>query len=78
MEIAGKESTSTVADKGEVAEVIQSPSKKRKVSNTAIDETAKGKRTVPAQSSSSQAVPTASKGDSSPAWDPLLNPMEFI
>ncbi|MCI64682.1 hypothetical protein A2U01_0085940, partial [Trifolium medium] len=70
-----KESTSIVADKGEVTEVVQFPSKKRKVSNTAIDDAAKGKRTVPAQPSSSQAVPTASRGDSSPAWDPLLNPL---
>ncbi|MCI84612.1 hypothetical protein A2U01_0105890, partial [Trifolium medium] len=36
MEIYGKEGTSTVADKGEVAKIVQSPSKKRKVSNTAI------------------------------------------
>ncbi|MCI73862.1 hypothetical protein A2U01_0095126, partial [Trifolium medium] len=58
--------------------IVQSPSKKRKVSNTAIGETTKGKRTVPVQPSSFQAVPAALKGDSSPAWDPLLNPMEFI
>ncbi|MCI87728.1 hypothetical protein A2U01_0109013, partial [Trifolium medium] len=49
MGISGKEGTSTVADKSEVAEVVQSPSKKREVSNTAIGETTKGKRTVVVQ-----------------------------
>ncbi|MCI55365.1 hypothetical protein A2U01_0076615, partial [Trifolium medium] len=57
LEIYGKEGTSAVADKGEVAEVVQSPSKKRKVSNTAVSEATKGKRGVVVQPSSSQAIP---------------------
>ncbi|MCI49897.1 hypothetical protein A2U01_0071141, partial [Trifolium medium] len=68
LEISGKEGTSVVADKGEVVEAVQSPSKKRKVSNTVVGEAAKGKMGVVAQPSSSQAVPAALKGDSSSAW----------
>ncbi|MCI93708.1 hypothetical protein A2U01_0115006, partial [Trifolium medium] len=59
-------------------EVVQSPSKKRKASNTTVGEATKGKKGVVVLPSSSQAVPAALKGDSSSAWDPLLNPMEFI
>ncbi|MCI58489.1 hypothetical protein A2U01_0079744, partial [Trifolium medium] len=78
MEIAVKESTAAVVEKGEVAEVVQPASKKRKVSNAATEEAARGKGATTAQPSSSQAAPAASKGDSFPAWDPLLHPMEFI
>ncbi|MCI54692.1 hypothetical protein A2U01_0075942, partial [Trifolium medium] len=40
MEIAVKESTAAVVEKGEVAEVVQPASKKRKVSNAATGEAA--------------------------------------
>ncbi|MCI84827.1 hypothetical protein A2U01_0106105, partial [Trifolium medium] len=67
-----------VAAGGEVVEVVQSPSKKRKVSTVAAGETEKGKGTAATQLSSSRTAPATPQGNSPSAWDPLLNPMEFI
>ncbi|MCI70877.1 hypothetical protein A2U01_0092140, partial [Trifolium medium] len=63
MEVPGKEGTSVVAAAGgEVVEVVQSPSKKRKVSTVAASETGKGKGTVATQLSSSHTAPAAPQG----------------
>ncbi|MCI53756.1 hypothetical protein A2U01_0075003, partial [Trifolium medium] len=68
MEVPVKEGPSLAAVGGEVAKLVQSPSKKRKISVVVAGETGKGKGTAAPQPSSSHTAPAAPQGDSPSAW----------